>query len=120
MSKLKHTPWTVVSWNAVGDKTYYAIQNCKGLNFIDFLDEATAKAIAALPDTILDLENTKLKIERLELGVKHYKEENQQLMQRIEKFKAGTLRKTEMIGELQEAIIMAENKESVNSKKLEN
>ncbi|WP_421752913.1 hypothetical protein [Croceimicrobium sp.] len=115
MIELGNTPFEAEEYKDSGD---YQVFDSIGNLITMPLPEGMARAIAALPDTLREIENAKLKIQRIELAVKHYKEENNQLKQRVKKCEVGTLRKTEMIGELRESIITAENKEAAVRKRL--
>lgn len=66
MSELKNTPWKV---HIVNSKSF--VIDSEGFNVAFYTTESTAKAIAALPETLKELEEVKARIKELEEAVKN-------------------------------------------------
>lgn len=67
MSNLENTPWIL---HRVSDTRTYNVLDSKEYFISEYLDEPTAKAIAALPETLAELEALKAERDELKAFVK--------------------------------------------------
>lgn len=66
MTELKNTPWRALQ--QANDSEYWAVFDLDGDCVANRLNQPTAKAIAALPDTLTELEALQAENERLREG----------------------------------------------------